>query len=630
MSLGLSPSIEYSEKTFLNATEQVANRFAGMVGKFPWGAVDERVLIANETDLVNQFLAPTENNFADFFSAKNYLAYNNKLYVVRSIAESLSFNSGLVCFSDDTLKALNHGAVTGTGFTAGETVTGGTSSATGTIILTSGDAVIIDVVTGTFEVAEVITGGTSSSTATIATIDDAVANYEINILKRNFDDDITVANETKQVIKFIARYCGSYGDNISIAISNVADFATPSTSPDVSKGWITPSMTFKDNFEFAPVSGEIAIAVLLNDEIIEKHIVSLTEGTKNYRGENNYIETYLDNYSSLIHAYHNTGEATVLSMVATNLIGGNATNPTSSDVIASYNLFVNPNDVDVDVIFDGANMDMASGEDVIQHIVDNILEVNKLMRGVFGAKKVDLVGGLATTDSLKSSNLITYFGTTINKDSSFYGFYGDYKYQKDIYNDKYRWVPISGDIAGLYAISESFEAPAGITRGKIKNCIKLAFNPSETFRDTLNPKGINTIYNIRNAGFCCMSQKTGLTSVQTPFSRVETRGLFILLRKATVNSSLYYLFQKHTPAMRRRFISDVEPYFRRLQGQEAIEDYLIVCDESNNTAEIRDNNMMIGDFYVKPFNSVEWIKLNFSSTQSNVDFEELIVANPLI
>jgi len=619
MSLGLSPSIEYSESSFLNATEQVANRFAGMVGKFPWGAVDERVLLENESDLLNQFLAPTDENFKDWFSAKNCLAYMNKLYVVRSIAEAGSFNSGLTLFTE-ALDVLNHGAITvGTAFEAGEVVTGTTSSATGTVMLVDGtDAVVIKELTGTFEEAEVITGGTSTSVATISTIVTAVETYEINILRKN-SNEITVANETSQILKFVARYCGSYGDNISVAISTVADFES---------AIITGTTKFADNFEFAPTGTEIALAVLLNGEILEKHIVSLTEGTKNYRGENNYIETYLENYSSLIFAYHNTGETVVLSQEATNLIGGNATTPTSSDVILSYNLFANPNEVDVDVIFDGANMDMTGGEDVVKHIVDNILEVNKVMRGVFGAKETDLVG--VSTNATKSTNLQTYLGTTIAKQSSFGAFYGDYKYQKDVYNDKYRWVPISGDITGLYATSQAFEAPAGISRGLIKNCIKLAFNPSETYRDTLNPKGINTIYNIRNAGFVCMSQKTMQTAVPTPFSRVETRGLFILLRKATVNSSLYYLFQKHTPAMRRRFVSDVEPYFRNLQGLDAIEEYLIVCDETNNPSNVRDNNMMIGDFYVKPFNSVEWIKLNFTATQSNVNFEELIIASPLV
>jgi len=626
MSLGLSPSIEYNEKSFLNVVEQVANRFAGMVGRFPWGAVDERVLIENETDLLNQFLAPTEDNYKDWFSAKNYLDYNNKLYVVRSITESGSYNSGLTTFSEE-LKNISHGTVTGT-FVEGETITGGTSSATGTIVVLEDESMNVKVLTGTFAEAETITGGTSSATVTTGTITDIVKTAPFKALKKNFDDDITVNSETYQVVKFLARYCGSYGNDISIAMSSRADFLAPDNS-DVHhlKGYITSTMTFKDNFEFEPNAGEIAIAVLLNGEVVEKHIVSLTEGSKNYRGENNYIETYLENYSNYIFAFHNTSYSDVLSFDETPLEGGVSVAPTASSVISSYNLFVNPDEVDVDVIFDGANMELTDGETVIQHIIDNILEKNKLMRGVFGAQYSDLVG--VSSDNTKSSNLQTYF-SLLARDTTFGAFYGEYKYQKDVYNDKYRWVPISGDMAGLYAVSEAFEAPAGISRGRIKNCIKLAFNPSEAYRDTLNPKGINTIYNIRNTGFVCMSQKTMQTSIQTAFSRVETRGLFILLRKSTVHSSLYYLFEKHTPSLRRRFISDVDPYFRRLKGLDAIEDYLIVCDESNNTSEVRDNNMMIGDFYVKPFNSVEWIKLSFTATQSNVNFEELIVANPTL
>jgi hypothetical protein len=615
MSFGLSPSIDINERDFLSPSRQTANRFAAMVGNFNWGPVEERVLIDEEKTLVNTFNPPSIANRADWFSAANYLAYNDKLYVVRAIKAAGSKNAGIAIFSK-ALKTLVLENVVGD-FVAGDVISGITSLAEGVVVKVVVDglitSLIIDVTSGTFEEAEDITDGENvPKTATITSITDNVKTFPFAELKKNFDHDVVVSDEDYIKFKILAKYVGVYGNNISVAIANSSNFATAN---------IIGTTTFKANFEFAPASSEVAIVVLLNGGIVEKHLVSLVPGAKNYKGENYYIETYLNKVSKYIYVYDNHTINTVQSVESIALAQGVHAAPEAGDYMDGYDLFENKEEIDIDVIFESGCVDIASGETVAQHMIDEILEKRKDCRGVFGPKKSDVVSQTVAT---AVSNMITYVTSTLNKDSSFAAFYGNYKYQYDRYNDEFIWVPITGDIAGIYAVGQAWEAPAGVNRGLIKNCVKLAVNPSEGYRDQMYPVAINPIYTLKNVGHVVQGQKTLKTSTPSLFSRVDVRGLFILLQKNASDVSRFYQFQKNTATERRRFVADVEPLFRIVQGLGGIEEYLIICDESNNTGDVTSTLTMIADFYVKPAQSAEWIRLNFNATQATVNFEEIV------
>ena len=610
MSFGLSPSIDIQERDFLTPSRKTANRFAGFVGDFNWGPVNELLMVTDEKVLAENFNGPEAANAADWYCASNYLAYNDKLYIARSIKEAGSLNAGIAIFSEKLVKFVTK-TEAGPAIAAGDTITSGAN--TGIVVAASTHLLWVLETGGTgFADESTISNGASPTpgTAVIDSITADVQSMPFSVLRKNIVHEPTVSDEDYIKFKIAARYPGSYGNNLSVAIANSTGFAA---------GAINADYDFADVFEFAPASGEVALAVLLNDSIVETFIVSLTEGAKNYKGDSYYIETYIDRNSKYIYVYDNDDEDFDDSIEEVDLADGAHVAPESTDLITSWDLFANKEEIEIDVLFEGASVDITGGEDVAEKMVD-IADDRKDCRVVLGVQKVDVVN-IAIATAI--SNMITYAGTTLSVDSSYAAIYGNYKYQKDRYNDTYVWVPVTGDIAGIYSIGQSWEAPAGINRGVIKNCVKLAINPNEGYRDQMYPLGINPVYTLKNVGHVVMGQKTMKTSVPTIFSRVDIRGLFILLEKNAADVARYYQFQKNTATERRRFVSDVEPLFKQVVGLGGIEEYLIVCDETNN-AEAAAEFTMVADFYIKPTYSAEWIRLNFNATQNSINFDEVI------
>jgi len=202
-----------------------------------------------------------------------------------------------------------------------------------------------------------------------------------------------------------------------------------------------------------------------------------------------------------------------------------------------------------------------------------------------------------------------------------------WKYQYDKFNDKYRWVPLNGDIAGLCVrTDESRDAwwsPAGFNRGHIKNVVKLAWNPQKAHRDELYKNGINPVVTIPGQGTVLFGDKT-LQAKPSAFDRINVRRLFIVLEKAIATASKFTLFEFNDEFTRSQFVNMVEPFLRDIQGRRGIYDFKVVCDESNNTGEVIDRNEFVGDIYIKPARSINFIQLNFVAVRTGVDFEEVV------
>jgi len=202
-----------------------------------------------------------------------------------------------------------------------------------------------------------------------------------------------------------------------------------------------------------------------------------------------------------------------------------------------------------------------------------------------------------------------------------------YKYMYDRYNDLYRWVPLNGDIAGLCARSDvtndPWFSPAGPARGQIKNIIRLAYNPSLTDRGTLYTNGINPVVTFPGQGTLLYGDKT-LLSVASAFDRINVRRLFIVLEKAIATASKSTLFEFNDAFTRSQFKNLVTPYLRDIQGRRGITDFLVVCDETNNTPEVVDRNEFVGDIYIKPARSINYIQLNFVAVRTGIAFSEVV------
>jgi phage tail sheath protein FI len=202
-----------------------------------------------------------------------------------------------------------------------------------------------------------------------------------------------------------------------------------------------------------------------------------------------------------------------------------------------------------------------------------------------------------------------------------------WKYQYDKYNDVYRWIPLNGDIAGLCVRTDSerdpWFSPAGTTRGVIKNVVKLAWNPNKAERDSLYQKGVNSVVTFPGEGTILYGDKTFLNR-PSAFDRINVRRLFIVLEKTIARAARSSLFEFNDDFTRAAFVNLVEPYLRDVKGRRGVYDYRVVCDTTNNTGEVIDRNEFVGDIYIKPARSINFIQLNFVAVRTGVAFEEVV------
>lgn len=451
-----------------------------------------------------------------------------------------------------------------------------------------------------------VTDATAASTAAVVAL----------IVNDEAAEDYTPTFGTDAKLQFFGKYPGARGNDIKVAISNATDFAS---------AVVVTGTTFANTFDYVPSSDEVAIVVLVDDEIEEQYIVSLTEGAKDYEGNNYYIEDYINRRSSWILVYDdatNTDEPD--SIVATALTGGVSASPSAAQVNTAYGLFENKEEVEVNIIIDGAN----TSATVQRYIIDNIVNDRKDCIAYLCVDKASVVG--VSSVSTAVSNCVTYRETTLARSTSYAALYGNWKYQYDNYNDKYRWVPVSGDIAGITAQThysrDPWFAPAGFNRGLLKNVTKLGFNPNRGHRDTMYKEFVNPLTKDNDSGFVVLGQKT-LISSQSSFSRLDVRWLFLTIEKAIEKASKFFIMEKNTTFTRRQFINVVEPYLRDVMGREGIEDFYVQCDETNNTAEVRARNEFRADIYIKPTHSAEFILLYFNNVKGSISFEEVIKKN---
>lgn len=201
-----------------------------------------------------------------------------------------------------------------------------------------------------------------------------------------------------------------------------------------------------------------------------------------------------------------------------------------------------------------------------------------------------------------------------------------WKYQYDRYNDKYRWVPMNGDTAGICArtdeLADPWFSPGGYSRGVVKNVIKIAYNPNKAQRDVLYQAGVNPIVTFPGQGTVLFGDKT-MQRMASAFDRINVRRLFIVLEKAISTASKFQLFEFNDPFTRAQFRNIVEPFLRDVQGRRGIVDFRVRCDESNNTPEIIDTNQFVADIFIKPNRSINYITLNFIAAKTGASFEEL-------
>ena len=296
-----------------------------------------------------------------------------------------------------------------------------------------------------------------------------------------------------------------------------------------------------------------------------------------------------------------------------------------SIVTSAYDKFAVADDIDISLILQGKPIGGIATTQLANYLIDNIAEVRK-----------DCVVFVTPDDTITTSNpgneavsIVNWAtnSTTGLHTSSYAVVDSGYKYLYDRYNDVYRYVPLNGDIAGLCARTDNLRdpwwSPAGYNRGQIKNLVKLRYNPTQTDRDLLYPNGINPVITQRGKGTLLFGDKT-FQAKPSAFDHINVRRLFIVLEKAIARAAKYFLFEFNDEFTRAQFKALVNPYLRDIQGRRGITDYLVVCDATNNTPEVVDGNRFIGDIYIKPARSINYIQLNFVAVRTGVSFSEIV------
>jgi len=560
MAFQLSPGVLVTEQDLSSVVPAVATTAGGFAGAFAWGPVGVVTTIDSENALVNTFGKPDSNTFQSFFTAANFLSYGNNLQVIRVVNQATARNA----------KA--------------------NAAATAVIIRNQ------DHYTASYSAGEGTVG------------------------------------------EWAAKYPGTLGNSLKVSIADANTFST----------W-----TYSSNFDAAPTTSkyvsdlggsfdELHIAVIDEDglwsgtagTVLEKFAFAskASDGKKsdgtaafykevvNTQSQYIYWMDHTSNVTATGTAWGNAANASLFANLTSNvtvsLSGGvSADSPTDGNITSALALFANDELYDISLLPLGA-----ASATVVNYAISSVAEVRKdviVFASPTLANVVNNAGSEATdVGTFRDSLTSTSYGVL---DSG-------WKYQYDRYNDVYRYVPLNGDTAGLAVrtdfVADPWFSPAGFNRGQVKNVVKLAYSPSKTDRDTLYKKGVNPVVTFPGNGTVLFGDKT-LLAKPSAFDRINVRRLFIVLEKAIATAAKFQLFEFNDPFTRAQFRNLVEPFLRDVQGRRGITDYKVVCDESNNTAQVIDTNNFVADIFIKPARTINFIQLNFIATRTGISFEEV-------
>ena len=470
--------------------------------------------------------------------------------------------------------------------------------------------------------------------------------------------NLLVQAKTGTTAKFYsaANGTGTLLGSAVVASVESATSLTLSTNPQITTGIVSIVLEWQyaNEFDGAPgTSTFVASNAGSNDEmhiividalgawtgtvgaVLEKFaFVSKASDAKKPDGTNNYYTNVVNSNSKYLWWMDppqgvatnwntpSTSTATTYTSynVTATLTGGvDSFAPTDAQLINAYSLFTNAELYDISLVPMGKVSSV-----VATWAINNIGEWRKDCV-VFASPQLMADGSIIIGNGSDAVDAINAYRNALP--SSSYGVLDSgFKYQYDRYNDKYRYIPLNGDTAGLCArtdyTDDPWYSPGGFNRGQVKNVVKLAVNPGKTERDNLYKNGVNPVVNFPGQGTILFGDKT-LQAKPSAFDRINVRRLFIVLEKAIAIAAKYQLFEFNDSFTRAQFKNLVEPFLRDIQGRRGVTDFRVKCDDSNNTGEIIDRNEFVADIFIKPARSINFITLNFIAARSAVSFEEI-------
>ena len=637
MAFQVSPGVLVQEKDLTRIIPAVSTSIGAVAFQATQGPLDEIVSISSEQELVSKFGKPNSTTFEGFFTAANFLAYSNSLRVVRvqnsSVSNATESGSTFVIKNTTDYQDNYADGSASVGLWAARTAGAWGNSLSistcpsATVYEEASKTTVADSAMAVGDTVVTVTSATGISAGDIVNFGDQ---YEYRVISIATNDLTIVRKEEPQ--HFVA------SDSSGL-------HAVPTNGAAVRRRWRHYDLFDKapGTSPFATALGgsndEMHIAVIDEDgaitgtkgEVLEVYgAVSKASDAKTPQGDVNYYPDVIYNKSSYIYWMdHNSSgsnwgtaaagttftDVTTVSDVSL-ASGADGSAATTAQKLTAYQKFADAETVDVGLI-------MAGNGDATH--IDNLITIaeNRKDAVVFASPERSDVAGVADANTQKD-NVVGFFNGI--RSSSYVMFDSGYKYMYDRYNDMYRYVPLNGDIAGLSArtdlVADAWYSPAGLNRGIIRGAVKLAFNPTKSQRDELYRARVNPVATFPGQGTVLFGDKTGL-SAPSAFDRINVRRLFITLEKAVATASKFQLFEFNDEFTRANFRNIVEPFLREVQGRRGITDFLVVCDETNNTGEVIDRNEFVAEIFVKPARSINFITLQFIATRTGVSFDEV-------
>ena len=650
----ISPGVQVKEKDLTTSVAAGATSIGAFAGIFEKGPIDQIIIIDSEETLVSIFGKPNTTNFRYWFTAASFLMYGNTLKVVRvltSTAKNATSNgSGLLIKNnkhysdgDGSTGPYDDGSAAVGIFSArsagawGNNIFAEICATADAFQRTSDTPTARETLT-----AQVALGGTTLaiSNTDAYSIGDIIYLQETNGQRYQ----LTGVNSGTGVLTFV-RYPASVATGTTSIIANATKVdrywkfyeqfdAAPGTSQFVTdRSGADDEMHIIITDEDSGITG-VAGEILEKYENVSKASDALTDS-----GIANYYADVLYDQSSYVYWMDHPAGATnwgtpalgvtfttpTASIDGGSLSGGigGSNAPTEGERQTAYDYFKDADIEDINLLISGPASVGNTGATTHGVYITDIVELRKDCMAFISPDESDVVN--IATPYQQQAAVMGYFDALGS--SSYTVYDSGYTKQYDKYNDVFRWVPLNGHIAGACArTSQDLDAwwsPAGISRGQIRGSVALAFNPSLSERDVLYKGRVNPVVTFAGEGTMLWGDKTALAR-NSAFSRINVRRLFLAVEDAIKVAARSVLFDFNDEFTQLQFKAMVDPFLRDVQARRGMTDFLVVCDSSNNTAQVVDNNEFRADIYIKPTRSINFITLTFVATRSGVSFGEVV------
>ena len=635
MASQVSPGVVIRERDLSNAVVVGSSALrAAIASSFRKGPVGKIVNISSERQLIDTFGAPSEANAGDWLVASEFLRYGGQLAVVRAttgVTNAVSSGSALLIADKDAFDA----GVYTAGFAARDAGADGNNLR----------VVIVDKVADSKMVK---------------------ASHNLNVGDplsdgATTDHEVTVVIDANTVgIKHGAAAAVS-GNGFTQSAFTASDWnALPIADTGLTYKAIAPrpgTSAFASERFLSADEVHVAVVDTATNTIVERltYLSKLTDA-KTPEGASSYWKDYVNEYSRYIYAgaalasadftapgedpgdtaasYGATSAAPETLAYILSTAGGALSGAaddyayTAGEIQTAYDLFLDTEETTIDFVLmggDGANETETRNKASYVAAVANSRKDCIAFISPWTGDQVATSGGAGLTPAAQLANTLEFMDTIAS--SSYVVKSSGIKYVYDRFNDKYRYVGCNGDVAGLCvstsAILDDWFSPAGTNRGGLQNVVKLAFNPNKAQRDELYTSAVNPIVAFPGAGPILFGDKTALAS-PSAFDRINVRRLFLNVEKRAKRLAEGVLFEQNDTTTRSNFSASINSYLAEVQARRGLTDFLVVCDESNNTPEVIDRNEFVAELYLKPTRSINFVTVTVTATRTGVSFAEVV------